>query len=52
MRILVWRVFHALGVTAIGLIAGTAVAHVFEMPHKLAMTEEVWLPIQSVLYNG
>ena len=46
------RLLHAVGVTAIGLIAGTALAHVFEMPHKLAMDGATWLPVQHVLYNG
>ena len=46
------RIAHAAGTTAVGLIAGTALAHVFEMPHKLAMTGDVWLLTQSVLYNG
>lgn len=43
---------HALAVTATGLIAGTALAHVFEMPHKLAMAEGDWLPVQQLLYTG
>ena len=47
-----WTLAHALAVLAIGLIAGTALAHVLEMPHKLAMTGEAWLPVQQVLYNG
>ena len=43
---------YAAAVVSIGLIAGTALAHVFEMPHKMAMPGDVWLPIQSVIYNG
>ena len=46
------RLLHAIGVTAIGLIAGTALAHVFELPHKLAMDGPTWLSVQRVLYNG
>ncbi len=48
----VTRIAHGVGTTAVGLIAGTALAHVFELPHKFAMSAETWLPIQSVLYNG
>ena len=47
-----WRYVHALAVLAIGLTAGTALAHVLEMPHKLAMTGAEWLPIQQTIYNG
>lgn len=47
-----WRYVHALAVLAIGLIAGTALAHVLEMPHKLAMSGAEWLPIQQTIYNG
>lgn len=47
-----WRFVHAAAVLAIGLIAGTALAHVLEMPHKLAMTGAQWLPIQQTIYDG
>ena len=47
-----WRLVHAVAVLAIGLIAGTALAHVLEMPHKLAMSGEEWLPIQQTIYDG
>ena len=47
-----WRYIHALAVLSIGLIAGTALAHVLEMPHKLAMSGAEWLPIQQTIYNG
>ena len=43
---------YATAVLAIGLIAGTALAHVFEMPHKMAMSGKIWLSIQKVIYNG
>ncbi len=43
---------YAATVVSIGLIAGTALAHVFEMPHKMAMPGDVWLSIQGVIYNG
>ena len=46
------RVARAFAAASLGLIAGTALAHVFEMPHKLAMAGDTWLPIQSELYNG
>ena len=45
------RLAHAFGTAAVGLIAGTALAHVFEMPHKLAMSGDTWLSVQSILYN-
>ena len=47
-----WRLVHTVTVLAIGLIAGTALAHVLEMPHKLAMSGEEWLPIQQTIYDG
>ena len=42
----------AIGVTAIALVAGTAFAHVLEVPHKLAMAALEWHAVQSVLYDG
>lgn len=51
-RLDLWTLVHALGVLAIGLIAGTALAHVLEMPHKLAMAGADWLPIQQTIYDG
>ena len=48
----VYDLAYAAAIVAIGLIAGTALAHVFEMPHKMAMSGDVWLSIQSVIYNG
>ncbi len=50
---LVWlKVLYATTVLAVALNAGTALAHVFERPHKLAMDYETWFPIQSLLYDG
>lgn len=42
----------ALGVTLLGLVAGTAVAHVLKMPHKLAMPYDLWFEVQSTIYDG
>ena len=46
------RLAHAVAVVCLGLIAGTALAHILEMPHKMAMDREMWFSVQSLIYNG
>lgn len=47
-----WRAIHVIAATATGLIAGTALAHVLEMPHKMAMDGPTWLAVQRTIYEG
>ena len=46
------RLAHAVAVVCLGLIAGTALAHILEMPHKMGMDREMWFSVQSLIYNG